>query len=387
MSPGDQIPAWYYDASTGLWQEDGAGTVQFTGSQLEWVASVSHLGWWNAQRPWADTNCVLVTVTLGDGTTPIAGASVRARGSTYNGQTTSVTGADGRACVELQRGGDVEITVDHPSFPVHFDDPFIINGDASSAAACSDAADACQEITLRLGGRTCLSGTVLNVDGQPAGGAQVYASFTDSTGNQSSYAAQAGSDGTFCLDAPKGACIDVFAFDSDGTAPLRARTSACDASASEQVCSAGSQCNDVGSLQLASAATHTCVRGRVFASHVAASDAPVLIYANSPRMMCSNPPAATDDPAYWGSVVAQGTTGPDGSFCVDIPVAPTNSDSSPFSLPRAVLPADCVIRRRDFFNSQDAVTLFLNPFDADRSCAASQECIDIGNYEIFFSGS
>jgi hypothetical protein len=383
VSVGDQVPAWFYDAPAGLWREEGAGTIQVTGSNIEWVAIVAQLSWWSADRPWSDTNCVRVTVTQADGATPIAGAIVRATGLSYSGTTTSETGADGTACLELERGAQVMITVEHPSFPVHLNDPFIIQGDASAATTCSDLPTGCQQIALRLDGRACFRGTVVDPSGQPMAGAQVYASFNDASGNQAGYTAQTGSDGSFCVDAPSNNCIEVFAFAMDSGGPLRAQSSGCGTAASEPTCGPGGQCSDLGLLQLARAATHACVKGRVVTPQGAAGGTTVSVYSDRPEVTCGNPPAPTDDPGYWGALVAQGTTAADGSFCVDIPVTPTNSDPSPFSLPRAVLPADCQIRRRNS-NNRGAVALYLDPFAPDRTCAASPDCFDIGEYEVFF---
>lgn len=384
VSVGDQVPAWFYDASAGLWREEGVGTIQVTGSNIEWVATVGHLSWWSADRPWADTNCVRVTVTQTDGT-PIAGATVRATGLSYSGTTTSETGADGSACLELERGALVMITVEHPSFPVHLDDPFILQGDPGTAATCSDLPNACQQIVLKLGGQTCFRGTVVDPSGRLMAGAQVYASFNDASGNLASYAAQTGDDGSFCVDAPSNSCIEVFAFAMDSVGPLRAQSRGCGSAASEPICGPGVQCSDLGILQLARAATHACVKGHVVTPQGAAGGTAVSVYSDQPQVTCSNPPAPTDDPGYWGSLVAQGTTAADGSFCVDIPVAPTNSDPSPFSLPRAVLPAACEIRRSNS-NNRGAVTLYLDPFALDRTCAASPDCFDIGEYDVFFLG-
>lgn len=383
VSVGDQVPAWFYDAPAGLWREEGAGTIQVTGSSIEWVVTVGHLSWWSADRPWTDTNCVRVTVTQPDGATPIAGATVRATGLSYSGTTTSETGADGSACLELERGAQVMITVEHPSFPVHLDDPFIIQGDASAATTCSDLPTGCQQIALRLDGKACFNGTVVDPSGQPMAGAQVYASFNDASGNQTGYTAQTGIDGSFCVDAPSNSCIEVFAFAMDGGGPLRAQSGGCGTAASDPTCGPGGQCSDLGLLQLARSATRACVKGRVVTPQGAAGGTTVSIYSDQPDVTCSNPPAPTDDPGYWGSLVGQSTTDANGSFCVDIPVAPTNSDPTPFSLPRAILPADCQIRRRNS-NNRGAVTLYLDPFAADATCADSPDCLDIGTYHVFF---
>lgn len=58
-NPGDTIPLWFYDASTGLWRREGDATVALHGDGKKWAeASVTHFSWWNVDHPIAEHACL-----------------------------------------------------------------------------------------------------------------------------------------------------------------------------------------------------------------------------------------------------------------------------------------------------------------------------------------
>ena len=84
---GETIPLWYYDPDTGLWVEDGLGTVEDRGSDGLWICGqVSHFTWWNYDRPVTTHACFkfrMIDETTGEPFTD--GRTWYAEGVTYNG--------------------------------------------------------------------------------------------------------------------------------------------------------------------------------------------------------------------------------------------------------------------------------------------------------------
>lgn len=57
LNAGDTIPLWYYDETTGLWKEEGQGSVQDKNGQLMICGSVQHFTWWNYDQPINTHSC------------------------------------------------------------------------------------------------------------------------------------------------------------------------------------------------------------------------------------------------------------------------------------------------------------------------------------------
>jgi len=57
LTAGDTIPLWYYDETTGLWKQEGQGTVQDKSGQLMICGSVQHFTWWNYDQPINTHSC------------------------------------------------------------------------------------------------------------------------------------------------------------------------------------------------------------------------------------------------------------------------------------------------------------------------------------------
>jgi len=64
---GDEIPLWYLDEETGIWQQEGVGEVianQASSVGLSMRATVSHFSWWNADYYPADEDIYTVNLTV-----------------------------------------------------------------------------------------------------------------------------------------------------------------------------------------------------------------------------------------------------------------------------------------------------------------------------------
>ena len=103
------IPLWSLDESTGGWKEEGTATRAAdpdSPSGFVYKATVTHLSWWNADKP--------ITVTCIRGCTQVEGAPARgvvvhAVGTNYSGETMATTGADGCFALDLKRSSQVVV--------------------------------------------------------------------------------------------------------------------------------------------------------------------------------------------------------------------------------------------------------------------------------------
>jgi len=103
-SPGDSVPMWYFDESTGRWKEEGSLTGCASGTC---TGSLPHLSWWNADKV-METACLKACAKNAAGD-PAVGVSLEARGVGYNGSSYGTTGYDGCACLDVRKGSQVEI--------------------------------------------------------------------------------------------------------------------------------------------------------------------------------------------------------------------------------------------------------------------------------------
>lgn len=202
LTAGQTIPLWYFDEEEGLWIEDGRGTVgvsSFNAARLSVVGQVKHFTWWNVDRPIEERTCLTGTV-LDVGGSPVPGASVLAWGIDYNGSSTAVTNADGEYCITVKRGSQVRVTAS------------AFNGMDSSASVIINTPvgqfvcgqDPCGGVPLLLlPPASCVSGDVKDGAGNPVAGVTV----TSSTGAFATTTAT----GAYCLRAPAGSSVSVFA--------------------------------------------------------------------------------------------------------------------------------------------------------------------------------
>lgn len=201
LADGEQVPLWSFDEATGLWVEEGVGQIVPSSRKagtLVYRATITHLSWWNCDAPLSDKNCVTGTVVDETGA-PVAGAPVEAVGTTYNGVTSGVTGADGRFCVDVKRGSTVTVRVYLPGGRVVVRETVVSLPDAEASCATGGCTDAG---TLQLSFDSCISGRVLGEDGAPVANAQVRAS----TGNT----AVADANGDYCMPAPANIPVSVY---------------------------------------------------------------------------------------------------------------------------------------------------------------------------------
>jgi hypothetical protein len=161
FQPGDTVPAWWFDLDAGLWREEGMGTIQPSQSQpgrLVWVVKVKHFTWWNCDAPATDKSCINVTVKDTSGAL-MANALVGARGVDYTGVSrTSLTGGDGRACVELKRGGKARVYALYGTIPESSKE---VTG-TETAATCGGTS--CTAIELVIPKPICTPGAQVRCD-------------------------------------------------------------------------------------------------------------------------------------------------------------------------------------------------------------------------------
>jgi hypothetical protein len=85
----DTIPLWYYDEETGLWKEEGQGTVEDRDGQLQICGEVSHFSWWNYDQPISTHSCMQYSIESESGSVDINGLSWYVEGVSYNGSSPS----------------------------------------------------------------------------------------------------------------------------------------------------------------------------------------------------------------------------------------------------------------------------------------------------------
>jgi len=174
---GAAIPWWSFDEQTGFWRREGEAAVFDDAGTLWTRAEVTHLSWWNCDRPVDEHGCVCVDVIDGAGD-PVTAAQVVARGVTYQGTSSPVTtDADGRACITVKnsvssaeqveifvQAGGVELP--YPANPV--DTPAVV-ASCLRDIGCPEKCDVLpQPITLDRSG--VVSGVVTLRSGAPAAG-------------------------------------------------------------------------------------------------------------------------------------------------------------------------------------------------------------------------
>jgi hypothetical protein len=107
------IEWWSYDETTGAWLEEDADANPTNGvTKAEVIddagvlyarGKVTHFSWWNADRPVNEHACLCATVE-DQNSVPLPGVEIVADGVSYNGTSyPALTGADGKACVNVKR--------------------------------------------------------------------------------------------------------------------------------------------------------------------------------------------------------------------------------------------------------------------------------------------
>jgi hypothetical protein len=211
---GDSIPAWYFDSKTGKWQEQGEGKiVENEDGTLKWQVEVEHFSWWNCDKPIEEKDCVSGTITDCNGD-PVRGASVRAKGKDYNGESSGFGDADGQYCVDIKRGATAEFVVVGKVNNKTVGKKVTVTGE-DAGASCESGGCSTQNIELACDPSesdlncsdsplfpcdACLSGRIVDLDGTALKNA-VIALEDPASGFRAS--AISGNDGTFTITAPK----------------------------------------------------------------------------------------------------------------------------------------------------------------------------------------
>lgn len=160
------IPAWWYDLDAGLWRQDPAhyGTVVKKGADLVWSADLGHFTWWNADVPWTEKECLLVTV-VDDLNVKKAAVPVTLEGVNYPGFYTDYTNLDGQACLEMPKGETAKLYVGVPGSPDLQTVQIVQGSDQASACGLQD----CQEKVIKYNGVICEpNGSFRNCSDVPA---------------------------------------------------------------------------------------------------------------------------------------------------------------------------------------------------------------------------
>ncbi|MEO4048928.1 carboxypeptidase-like regulatory domain-containing protein [Pseudomonas sp. CAU 1711] len=201
----DVTPMWYFDTTTGLWQEEGVGRVAASTSlpnRLAVFASVVHFSWWNSDQ--------VISVAEVRGRVvdhagqPVSGAYVSARGVDYAGSSYSVqTDANGYYCQKVKAGSVSALQASHTIQGLHLlsSTQQVQAGGAGSLCANGSAA-AVADLVLPTA-LACVSGTVLDGAGQPVSGVTVFT-------NSGSYT-QSDAQGAFQLNVMESAQAVVYA--------------------------------------------------------------------------------------------------------------------------------------------------------------------------------
>jgi Putative Ig domain/Carboxypeptidase regulatory-like domain len=108
QSPPDTIPLFFFDESTGLWNEEGTATRQGSGSDRYYEGTVTRLSYWNADRR-SETVFISGCVRDTNGQ-PVANLYVETNGTNYSGKDIALTAADGTFRVGMQRNSKATLS-------------------------------------------------------------------------------------------------------------------------------------------------------------------------------------------------------------------------------------------------------------------------------------
>ncbi len=192
---GEEIPMWHYDEVEGRWMEELVGTVIDDDGVLSVEFTAPHFSTWNCDRPLPTHGCVTGTINTSGGQSR-AGATVRAIGITYISTTTAQTDQNGDFCLEVKNGEQIYLEISYSvggQMATTRTEPVTIPAGQGTCTIgggqnCVDIGEVDIEIA------TCLSGVVINGQGQPVPGVVVAAS----SGGQ----AETDASGFFCITTP-----------------------------------------------------------------------------------------------------------------------------------------------------------------------------------------
>jgi hypothetical protein len=214
LTLGEEVPLWSFDEATGMWVEEGIGTViaSSTGSGLAFSSQISHFSWWNCDQPIETKHCLSGRVVDGDGN-PLAGARVEAAGVSYSGCSFATTDANGEFCVNVKRDSVVNLFATPALSTIKFQlfTDLTVSADITTCETNPQNCTALGDLSISLD--ACISGTLIGRDGLPEPGIVIRSSVgtTDITA----------ANGTFCLEAPADSAVFVAAL---GRAPVLVTT-------------------------------------------------------------------------------------------------------------------------------------------------------------------
>jgi hypothetical protein len=107
-TPPATLPAFFYNATTGLWVEEGTLTLGGTTPNQYYEGTVTHFSYWNADMVYS-TTCITGRVVDASGN-PVANARVEAQGRDYTGTSAVYTASDGTFTLNVKAEATVIIT-------------------------------------------------------------------------------------------------------------------------------------------------------------------------------------------------------------------------------------------------------------------------------------
>jgi len=114
-TPPTTIPLWYFNETTGVWQEEGTATLQGTGANRYYEGPVVRFTrYWNADRA---TETIFVSGCVRDvNNQPVSDMLVKTIGRDYSGTAVAVTKQDGTFRVAMRKDGRANVNgeVIHP---------------------------------------------------------------------------------------------------------------------------------------------------------------------------------------------------------------------------------------------------------------------------------
>lgn len=190
---GDQLPLWWLNPSTGIWESEGvwtAMTCTWNPDAFCLSAQVHHMSWVNVDVPW-DKGPPILGVNPSDEVFPnvacLTGrvvdpsgvafddAEVAARGLDYAGTTRQYTDGDGTFCVHVMRDSEIALDVKRWASDGIVDQTYQGPLKTSlSAGTCNDVGS-CQAMpdVIIESPRTCVRGTVVDANGTLVAKAEV----------------------------------------------------------------------------------------------------------------------------------------------------------------------------------------------------------------------
>ncbi|MDH5446710.1 MAG: DUF1566 domain-containing protein [Gammaproteobacteria bacterium] len=112
VARGDKIPLWYLNEETGIWIQEGVGTVITSATSKTGFAlsgEVSHFTWWNVDIPVTSLSSAAVLVTLSDPSIDTSEAIARVYGSTAGSRTGYIEQAVGVRGEPVRFAADIGI--------------------------------------------------------------------------------------------------------------------------------------------------------------------------------------------------------------------------------------------------------------------------------------